>query len=152
GRFCLTLVDPAASSGQRNGRGDARLITDHPRGVPLAGEVLGQVDVAGAKAVDGSVPEPDFHLAGEGDHELASRGGVPINEITRRGRPELNAHRVLQRAELGMRLQIHPLDVRLSVGAAVQARDVHPARVVEARAKKEEGAGTPSSSISWSAP
>ena len=53
--------------------------------------------------------------------ELAPRGVMPVQEIAWLRRAELNADRVLECAQLGVALQIHPLEVGLAVGTGVQA-------------------------------
>src|SRR5688500_15563253 len=66
--------------GERNGGGDAGLGPDLARGVALPRGVLHEPRIAGTEQVLAAVAAADLELAGEDDHELASRGRMPIVE------------------------------------------------------------------------
>src|SRR5882762_5856752 len=59
------------------------------------------------------------------DWHPAPRRRVPVDEVAAGGRAELDALGLLECRQLGMRLEIHPLHVCLTVGAGIQARDIH---------------------------
>ena len=63
----------------------------------------------------------DLSSTAERNHELTPRSRMPIDEITGRCRAKLNPNSFLERPQIGMRLEVHFLDMRLSVRAAVQA-------------------------------
>src|SRR6266568_9298448 len=79
-----TARPPSASAmlvGEGDRRGDSRDIADHAGRVALAGQVFGQVDVAGAVAVHAAVTQPDLDLATQRDDELAAGRRMPIDEV-----------------------------------------------------------------------
>ena len=55
---------------QVDGGDDSGDVTHNAGGVSAAGQIFGEVDVSGAKLVDGAVAEADLRLAGEGDQVL----------------------------------------------------------------------------------
>src|SRR5262245_21833370 len=107
------------SVSQRDRGGQSRLVANDSGRVALAREVFGQGHVARAVAVHGAVAETDLDFAGQGDHELAARRVVPVDEVAGLRRAKDDALRRLQGAELRMGGQIQLLDVRLAVFAGV---------------------------------
>src|SRR5918912_141506 len=103
------------SSTEGDRGGDSRAIAHHARGVAVARQVFGKVDMARTVAMHGPIAEADFDFARYRDHELAARSRMPINEVARRIRAKLNAFSFLECPELRVRFQRHQLDVRLPV-------------------------------------
>src|SRR5262245_45179535 len=54
---------------------------DHPGGVPLAREILGQRHVTGTEAVHAAVAESNLHLSLERDDVLPTGRVVPVVEM-----------------------------------------------------------------------
>src|SRR5262245_28423656 len=65
---------------ERDRRRHAGLVADLPRGVALARRVFDQARVAGTEEVLAAVAAADLELAGEDDHELPPRRGMPVVE------------------------------------------------------------------------
>src|SRR5436305_4988599 len=112
---------------QRDGGRHPRLVAHDARGVARAGDVLGQGHVARPKAVDAAILETDLHFTLERDDVLAPRRRVPVDEVSGREGPKLDAGGRLWRAQA---LDFDVLDVRLAVVARVQAGDLHAPRVL----------------------
>ena len=55
---------------QVDGGDDPGDVSHNAGGVSAASQILGEVDVSWAKSVDGTVPQTDFRLAGQGDQVL----------------------------------------------------------------------------------
>jgi hypothetical protein len=111
--------------GQRNGRGDSGNIANDARCVALAGQILCEVDVTRSEAVHTSIAEPNLDFAAQGDDELAAWRRMPVDEVARLSAAEDNADRVLQAGKLRMRVEVHRLEVSLTIGAGVQTTNVH---------------------------
>ena len=105
--------------------GDPRHLADHPGGVAMPGEVFCHIHVAGPKAVDGTVAQADFCLAGQGDDVLPPWGGVPITQRARRCRTEHDALGTVERGQLGVGRQIEFFHVRLAIVTGIQAENAH---------------------------
>lgn len=103
---------------QRDGDGyrDPGLFPDYGGSMPLAGQIVGQQDIAGAEPPLGAVADADFHFAGQGDDILAARGVVPVGEIARLKAPEVDAGGYLHPAVHGaLSGQFQILKMRLAV-------------------------------------
>lgn len=70
-------------------------------GMAFASGILYQAGIAGAKDVYGAVAQPDLQLAGDDNHELASRGWMPVLEITHRGLTKADGGCCLGRGPFG---------------------------------------------------
>src|SRR5262244_4065773 len=65
------------SAGKRHEDRHARLRTDLARSVTLAGEVLGDQDVAGAEPPHGAVADLDVHRARQREHRVSTWRVMP---------------------------------------------------------------------------
>src|SRR5512145_2453684 len=110
-----------------NGGGEARLVAVDARGVPPPGGVLHEPRVAGAEDVLGSVAEPDLELTGKDDHELAPRGGMPVDEVADRALAERDLGGREPLGPRGRPRQINWLNVGLPVLAGVEPECLHGA-------------------------
>ena len=64
---------------------DAVLGSEVPGNMTLAGGIFDQVDVSGTGRDMHAARNLDFRIAGQRDHELPGRAGVPFLGIERRG-------------------------------------------------------------------
>jgi len=98
--------------------------------VALAGEVLGDQDVAGAETPHGAVADLDVHRAAQREHGRAPRRVVPGIGSRRSEAADDDAAAGNQLRALGLvaeRLEarLDVLEVRLAIGARVDANDRH---------------------------
>src|SRR5216683_5072196 len=112
------------------------------RAVALAGPVLRDEDVAGAEAPHGAVADLDVHRPRQREHGVAARRVVPGIGALRIEAAHDDATAGNQLRGLGLvapRLEahLHVLEVRLAIGAAVDANDRH----VPSRGRGIWGAG-----------
>ena len=77
------------------------------------------------------VAQTNLELAGQDDHELPPRGGVPVLKVSRRALPERNLRGGQTLGPVGALGEGNRLDVGLAVGAGVEAEQGHddPPRV-----------------------
>src|SRR5215813_1333955 len=116
---------------ERNGRRHARHVAVHLRRMALARGVLHEARVTRPKDVLRSVAQTNLELAGQDDHELPPRGGVPVLEVPRRALPERDLRGGQSLGPVGALGEGDRLNVRLTVGAGVEAEQGHgdPPRV-----------------------
>ena len=67
-----------------------------------SGKVVGQQHIAGAEDALGAVAQADLYLPFQGDHVLAARGHVPVDEIAGLIAAEVDVLRVLNRSPFGL--------------------------------------------------
>src|SRR5215467_2898257 len=118
------------SAGERHEDRHARFRTDLARDVTLAGEVLGEEDVAGAEPSHGAVTNLDVHCARQREHcsstgrmmpRVGSRCLEPADGDPAAGNQLGALGAVASRFEPRMDL----LEVRLAVGSRVDANNGH---------------------------
>src|SRR5258707_312281 len=71
------------------------------------------------------ITQADFDFTGDGNYKLTASRRMPVNKMAGFSRAELNADGFLQRRQFMMRVELHPLDVRLAISAGVQAWNIH---------------------------
>src|SRR5579859_349617 len=79
-----SLPEISASVFERDDHHHARTVTDCSRRMTLAGQVLRENSLARSEAMQGTVAQPDLDTACEGNHVLAARRVVPVDEGARR--------------------------------------------------------------------
>src|SRR4029453_9933611 len=118
------------SLAQRHKDRDARLRSHFARHVTLAGQVLGNQDIARAETPDGPVADLDVHRPGEREYRCAPRRVVPgigssrleaADDYTAAGNQLRALRLVTARLEFGHDL----LEVRLAVGTGANTDDGH---------------------------
>src|SRR5262249_35650172 len=108
----------------------AWLGSDLAGAVALARQVLGDQDVAGTEAAHGAVADLDVHRPREREHRIAARRVVPRIAALRIEAAHDDAAAGNQLGRLGLvparlEAELDVLEVRLAVGAAVDANDRH---------------------------
>ena len=103
------------------------MVSCNARDMAAAREIVRQHDIPRTEAPHGPVADLNLDLAGEGNKVLASRRGVPVQNLAGRAYAE---HYTFSGLKLLVR-DLYLLEVGLAVFAGVKSRDLHDEALVE---------------------